>query len=57
MAVDAQEGPGLSAGRREYKTFRVKELHPTFGTKIEGMNCPTPGKEELDKLLQAMAKV
>jgi len=57
MAVNAQEGPGLSARRGEYKTFRVKELHPTFGAEIEVMNCLTPGKEEFDELLQAMAKV
>lgn len=42
---------------REFKTFRVKELHPTFGAEIEGVNFPNPSDEQFQEILAAMAKV
>jgi hypothetical protein len=44
-------------GNREFKTFRVKELHPTFGAEIEGVNFPNPSDEQFQEILAAMAKV
>jgi alpha-ketoglutarate-dependent 2,4-dichlorophenoxyacetate dioxygenase len=57
MAIFAQEKPGPSTGGSEFETFRVKELHPTFGAEIEGVDFPNPGNEQFEELLQAMAKV
>jgi alpha-ketoglutarate-dependent 2,4-dichlorophenoxyacetate dioxygenase len=57
MAVNPQEKPDPSIGGSGFKTFRVKELHPTFGAEIEGVNFSNPGREQFEELLQAMAKV
>lgn len=40
-----------------FKTFRVKELHPTFGAEIEGVDFPSPSNEQFAEILAAMAKV
>ncbi|KAF2731330.1 alpha-ketoglutarate-dependent 2,4-dichlorophenoxyacetate dioxygenase [Polyplosphaeria fusca] len=39
-----------------FKTIVVKELHPTFGAEIEGVNFPNPSNEQFDEILAAMAK-
>jgi hypothetical protein len=57
MAENAKEQGESSTGGSEFKTFRVKELHPTFGVEIEGMIFPNPSEEQLGELLRAMAKV
>ncbi|KAJ4294087.1 hypothetical protein N0V90_007776 [Kalmusia sp. IMI 367209] len=40
----------------EFKTIRVKELHPTFGAEIEGVDFPNPSDEQFQEILVAMAK-
>lgn len=40
-----------------FKTIRVKELHPTFGAQIEGVDFPNPSEEQFKEILAAMAKV
>jgi hypothetical protein len=46
-----------TGSNREFKTFRVKELHPAFGAEIEGVNFPNPPEEQFQEILAAMAKV
>lgn len=50
----AVEETGGAAG---FKTFRVKELHPTFGAEIQGVNFPNPPEDQFEEILRAMAKV
>jgi alpha-ketoglutarate-dependent 2,4-dichlorophenoxyacetate dioxygenase len=42
---------------REFKTISVKELHPTFGAEIQGVEFPDPSEEQFEEILAAMAKV
>jgi alpha-ketoglutarate-dependent 2,4-dichlorophenoxyacetate dioxygenase len=49
--------PGLIQEGGPFKTIRVKELHPTFGAEIEGVDFPNPSEEQFKELLAAMAKV
>ena len=55
--------PGLvlegapGAGPAAFKTIHVKELHPTFGAEVEGVDFPNPSEEQFRELLAAMAKV
>ena len=42
---------------REFKTISVKELHPTFGAEIQGVEFPNPSEEQFEEILAAMAKV
>ena len=42
---------------RQFKTIRVKELHPTFGAEIEGVDFPKPSDEQFEEIIAAMAKV
>lgn len=57
MANNAEEIRSSDARDREFKTFRVKELHPTFCAEIEGVEFPNPSDEQFEELLRAMAKV
>jgi alpha-ketoglutarate-dependent 2,4-dichlorophenoxyacetate dioxygenase len=57
MADNAAETGSALAGRRKFKTFRVKELHPTFGAEIEGVDFPSPSEEQFQEILEARAKV
>lgn len=57
MAGHAQE-PGIAGTRKFiFKTFRVKELHPTFGAEVEGVDFSNITDGQFVELLQAMAKV
>ncbi|KAF2465679.1 alpha-ketoglutarate-dependent 2,4-dichlorophenoxyacetate dioxygenase [Lindgomyces ingoldianus] len=47
--------PGL-VQESTFKTITVKELHPTFGAEIEGVNFPNPSEEQFKEVLAAMAK-
>ena len=51
------EEAGTSREHREFKTFRVKELHPSFGAEIEGVDFPNPSEEQFREILAAMSKV
>ena len=57
MAHNAEENRKSDTSECEFKTFRVKELHPSFGAEIEGVEFPNPSDEQFDELLRAMAKV
>jgi alpha-ketoglutarate-dependent 2,4-dichlorophenoxyacetate dioxygenase len=57
MAVNAKENCGSSPRGSDFKTFRVKELHPSFGAEIAGVDFPNLRKDQFEELLQAMAKV
>lgn len=46
-----------TGGGSEFKTFRVKELHPNFGAELEGVDFPNPSDEQFQEILAAMAKV
>jgi hypothetical protein len=51
--------PGLvekAAAADTFKTINVKELHPTFGAEIEGVDFPHPSDEQFEEILKAMAK-
>ncbi|KAF2098050.1 alpha-ketoglutarate-dependent 2,4-dichlorophenoxyacetate dioxygenase [Rhizodiscina lignyota] len=39
-----------------FKTITVKELHPTFGAEIIGVNFPNPDEEQYREVLAALAK-
>ncbi|KAL1606490.1 hypothetical protein SLS60_003894 [Paraconiothyrium brasiliense] len=45
-----------TGGGSEFKTFRVKELHPNFGAELEGVDFPNPSDEQFQEILAAMAK-
>ena len=40
-----------------FQTISVKELHPTFGAEVIGVNFPNPDEEQRKEVLAAMAKV
>lgn len=49
--------PGLLIQETPFKTLKVKELHPTFGAEIEGVDFDNVSDETLQEILAAMAKV
>lgn len=40
-----------------FKTIQVKELHPTFGAEVSGVNFQDLSEEQFKEILAAMAKV
>ncbi|TGJ86403.1 hypothetical protein E0Z10_g2377 [Xylaria hypoxylon] len=49
--------PGLvQEEERPFKTFEVKELHPTFAAEITGVNFDDVSEEQFSEILAAMAK-
>jgi len=48
--------PGLIQ-ETPFKTFAVRELHPTFGAEIEGVDFANLTDEGLREIIAAMAKV
>ncbi len=48
--------PGL-AKDAPFTTFKVRELHPTFGAEIEGVDFDNLTDEGLQEIIAAMAKV
>jgi alpha-ketoglutarate-dependent 2,4-dichlorophenoxyacetate dioxygenase len=40
-----------------FKTITAKELHPTFGAEIQGVNFLDLSDEQFQEVLAAMAKV
>lgn len=49
--------PGLLIRDTPFKTIKVKELHPTFGAEVEGVDFNNLSEETLQEILSAMAKV
>ena len=49
--------PGILIQDAPFKTLRVKELHPTFGAEIEGVDFDNVSDETLGEIISAMAKV
>ncbi len=48
--------PGLIQ-ETPFKTLTVRELHPTFGAEVEGVDFENLTDEGLQEILAAMAKV
>ncbi|KAL1879104.1 hypothetical protein VTK73DRAFT_7328 [Phialemonium thermophilum] len=48
--------PGLVTQDTPFKTIKVKELHPTFGAEIEGVDFDNVSDETLQEIIAAMAK-
>ncbi|RWA13657.1 hypothetical protein EKO27_g1450 [Xylaria grammica] len=49
--------PGLvKEDERRFKTFEVKELHPTFAAEIKGVNFDDVSEEQFTEILAAIAK-
>ena len=48
--------PGL-VQETPFKTFAVRELHPTFAAEIEGVDFGNLSDEQLTEVKDAMAKV
>ncbi|KAF2875210.1 alpha-ketoglutarate-dependent 2,4-dichlorophenoxyacetate dioxygenase [Massariosphaeria phaeospora] len=51
--------PGLvqeNGASTAFKTITVKELHPTFGAEVQGVDFPNPSEEQFNEVLAAMAK-
>jgi len=48
--------PGL-VQETPFKTFTVRELHPTFGAEVEGVDWENLTDEGLREIIAAMAKV
>ena len=40
-----------------FQTISIKELHPTFGAEVIGVNFPDPDEEQRKEVLAALAKV
>jgi len=40
-----------------FKTITIKELHPTFGAEVQGVNFPDPSEEQFQEILHAMTKL
>ncbi|KAJ4363371.1 hypothetical protein N0V83_009664 [Neocucurbitaria cava] len=56
MANSIQEKGNVDTTGSDFKTIRVKELHPTFGAEIEGVDFLSPSDEQFEEVLRAMAK-
>jgi len=48
--------PGLIQ-ETPFKTFTVRELHPTFGAEVQGVDWENVTDEGLREIIAAMAKV
>jgi len=48
--------PGLLKNS-EFKHLQIRELHPTFGAEIDGVDLANASDEEFQEVLAAMAKV
>lgn len=48
--------PGLIQ-ESPFKTIAVKELHPTFGAEVSGVNFQDLSDEQFREIVSAMAKV
>ncbi len=48
--------PGLIQ-ETPFQTITVKELHPTFGAEVQGVNFENLSNEQLAEIKAAMAKV
>lgn len=48
--------PGLIQ-ETPFKTITVKELHPTFGAQVDGVDFQNLSEEQYKEVLSALAKV
>lgn len=49
--------PGIIQTSPSFKTISIKELHPTFGAEVEGVDWQNMTDEQFDEIVEAMAKV